>query len=232
MAQFGLGVSVYLLQLVIIAIISFLAGTIMVPAIHQYTTHHQGPIDDARLVGSATCTSPISVNATCSNNEICLADRREDCPLYQTNIICDIIMSVLLLTIFYLNMFVDEVEDRMDEVIQTAQDYSVVVRDPPPKTHTPDDYFVFFKRFGRVKNITVTKKNKFLGQLLLRKHLVLRQIDMRLHERVRDLTEYKNQYPHSWWVSFGQVSLLSFDLLINLSLCDRGLDCLPMLTIG
>jgi hypothetical protein len=206
-AQFGLGVSVYLLQLVIIAIISFLAGVIMVPAIHQYTSNRHGSINDARLAGSATCESPTLVNATCSNDEICLADYREHCPLFQTNIICDIIMSVLLLAIFYLNMFVDKVEDRLDEVIQTAQDYSVVVRDPPPKTHKPDDYFVFFKRFGRVKNITVTKQNKFLGQLLLRKHLILRQIDMRLHERVRDLTEYTNQYSHSWYVSLVQVCL-------------------------
>lgn len=214
MAQFGLGVSVYLLQLVMISIISFLAGTIMVPAIHQYASNFKGSVNDVRLLGSATCESPIPVNATCADDEICLAARRENCPLYQTSIICDIVMSLLLLAIFYLNMFVEKVDDRLDEVIQTSQDYSVVVRDPPPKTHKPDDYFEFFKRFGRVKYVTVTKKNKYLGKLLLRKHLILRHIDTRLHERVRDLTEYKNQCPHSWWVLLAQVSLIHFGDLI------------------
>jgi hypothetical protein len=209
MAQFGLGVSVYLFQLCIISVISFLAGVIMIPALVKYSSNNDASMTDYRLAGSATCQVPITVNATCQNNEICLGDHRESCPLYQTTILCDIVMSLLLLIIFYLNMFIDEVEDRMDEVIQTAQDYSIVVRDPPPNATSPDEYQQFFQRFGRVKYVTVTKKNKFLHQLLLQKQILLREFDIRLHDRIRDVTVYKNQYQHNWCVLLAQVK---FDL--------------------
>jgi hypothetical protein len=216
MAQFGLGVSVYLLQLCIIAVISFLAGVIMIPALLKYSSNNEGNVADYRLAGSATCEVPIPVNVTCANHEICLGDHRESCPLYETTILCDVVMSLLLLIIFYLNMFIEEVEDRMDEVIQTAQDYSVVVRDPPPDATNPDEYQQFFQRFGRVKNITVTKKNKFLHQLLLQKQLILRHI--RLHERVRELTVYSNKSQHNWCVLLAQVALVSLCLSLCLSL--------------
>lgn len=190
MAQFGLGVSVYLLQLVIIGAISFLAGVIMIPAIKSYNSEHEEKFTDLRIAASAACTVPISVNATidCKDNQVtCSADLRENCPIYQSAIICDITMSIFLLIIFYFNMGIDRVEDRMDEVVQTAQDYSIVVRDPCPDAYDPDEFYDFFSRFGRVKNITVTKENKSIVRLLLKKHLILRRIDPRLHDKIRDI---------------------------------------------
>ena len=87
-------------------------------------------------------------------------------------------------------MGIDEVEDALDEAVQTAQDYSVVVTDPDPDATDPEEWRLFFERFGRVRNVTITKKNRSLCKLLLRKHLLLRGIDRRYHDIVKNEKDY------------------------------------------
>jgi hypothetical protein len=209
MAQFGLGVSVYLLQLLIIGATSILAGTVMIPLMVKYSTGHKMDSPDLRVMGSAVCADPIFVNVTGHCDADCLVNHRESCDVYGVGVICDMVMSLALFILFYFNMFVENVEDKLDEAIQTAQDYSVVVNDPTPDALDPDEYKDFFNRFGRVRNVTITKKNAVLLHLLLQKKLVLRNIDSRIHARVSELLSVppKLNTPLAFFTSLGQVDI-------------------------
>jgi hypothetical protein len=66
---------------------------------------------------------------------------------------------------------------RMDESSQTAQDYSVVVKDPDPDARDPDEWFTFFSQFGEVVSITVALKNGLLLNDLARQRYVRLMID-------------------------------------------------------
>ena len=196
LAQFGLGVSVYLIQLGIVGLLTFLCGCILLPSIISYASNNYGTYwnYDPRLLGSAACGDQVVIhNLTlgCSQSESsCSANYRADCELPEATIISDIVMSCFLVLVLYFNMGIDEVEDVLDEAVQTAQDYSIVVTDPDADATDPEEWRLFFERYGRVKNITITKKNRHLHSLLLSKHLLMREIDSRHLPKVKDELEF------------------------------------------
>ncbi len=63
----------------------------------------------------------------------------------------------------------------LDDDIQSAQDYSLVVENPPADASDPDEWYDFFSRFGVVRYVTVNRENTALLKLLLEKRLILRQ---------------------------------------------------------
>lgn len=180
LAQFGLGIGVYFIQLLVIASLSFLAGCIMIPAIVEYRSDTYGiESEDPRVAGTAACSLPTNETASvgCPDGlSNCSVSYRPDCTLNSTPVITDMVMVVFLLIILYLNMFTDDVEDYLDEIVQTTQDYSIVVQDPPQDADKMDEWYSFFRRFGRVCYITITRKNKAVTKLLLQKHVCLRNI--------------------------------------------------------
>ena len=131
----------------------------------------------------------------------------------------------LVVSIFGSQYLENFIEEEIDESMQTAEDYSLCVTDPPDDAVNPDEvrYMIlcvhcniaqtsysvpkfeamtsilhkfslltvavlilnfdytcqwmhFFSRFGTVRYITVTKKNKVLVQTLLQKHLLIRRL--------------------------------------------------------
>lgn len=170
----------YFIQLLVIAALSFLAGCILLPAIIQYRKDTYGiDSEDPRVAGTAACSLPTNESASVGCPEgmsSCSVQYRGDCSLDTTPIISDMVMVVFLLIILYLNMFTDNVEDYLDEIVQTTQDYSIVVQDPTNDATKMEEWYAFFSRFGRVRYITITKKNTVLTKLLLQKHLCLRNI--------------------------------------------------------
>jgi hypothetical protein len=196
LAQFGLGVSVYLIQLGIVGLVTFLCGCILLPSIVSFASSSYGEFwkYDLRLLGSAACQDQVIVqNITqgCGQSETsCAASYRADCEIPEATIIADIVMSCFLLLVLYFNMGIDEVEDVLDEAVQTAQDYSIVVDDPDGDATDPEEWRVFFERYGRVRNVTITKKNRHLHHLLLTKHLIMREIDPKVLPKVRDEMEF------------------------------------------
>jgi hypothetical protein len=188
MAQFGLGISVYLLQLFLIAALSLVAALVYTPSIKDYLNYDEGKSRDIRLWGTAACASDVVDVINCDKGK-CEYEHR-DCKLSENSVICDITICCIFISLFYFNMFIDKVEDKLDEAVQTAQDYSVVVKDPPPDAVDPDEFNEFFSRFGRVRNITITKKNKPLLMLLLRKRAILRRMHPRNAGTYQDKTIY------------------------------------------
>lgn len=201
-AQFGLGVSVYLIQLGLVGVLTFVCGCILLPSIISYSRVSYGAFwnHDPRLLGSAACehaTLITGITQGCDPSEdTCSAHYRENCELSEATIISDIVMTCFLALVLYFNMGIDEIEDVLDEAVQTAQDYSVVVSDPDADATDPDEWKVFFERYGRVKNISITKKNRQLHKLLLKKHLIMRQLDPRHLCRIKDDVEYSAAMSH------------------------------------
>ena len=193
MADFGLGVSVYLLQLILIAALAILAGFVMIPAMLDYSKFDEGASKDIRLKGTAACAFEFVEVIGCSGDN-CTKPYRESCPLSSDGVIADIAMCCLFTCIFYFNAFVDKVEDKLDEAVQTAQDYSIVVCDPPPDAANPDEFRDFFGRFGRVRNVTIAKKNNEIVNLLHKKHIILRQLHPTHVATLCDILEVPPQY--------------------------------------
>lgn len=186
MAQFGLGISVYLLQLFLIAGLSLVAALIYTPSIMDYLDYNPGKLQDIRLWGTAACVSDVVDVTNCNKGKCNYAYR--DCEISQNAVVCDITICCIFISLFYFNIFIDKVEDKLDEAVQTAQDYSVVVKDPPPDAVDPDEFNEFFSRFGRVRNITIAKKNKHLLLLLLKKRTLLRHLHPRNVSTYQDMT--------------------------------------------
>ena len=90
----------------------------------------------------------------------------------------DLIMCLVLCAALFLFKYVeDRMEAKLDESVQTAQDYSVMVDDPNGAITDPDDWKQWFSRYGQVKYVSMVRKNSALCRLLLSRHLLVRDID-------------------------------------------------------
>eukprot|EP01038_Epipyxis_sp_PR26KG_P017866 gene17866-24962_t len=182
-APFGKGIGIYFAQLTNLSVTYFIGGMIMIGAIYSFTRNTYGIIghNSNHLVTiSAACKNPIYLNATmgCESNEkICSVQFRDSCDLPYNAIITDLIMSLFLAVSLLISKFFDKnIEQYLDNTIQTGQDYSVIINDPTPDASNPDEWFEFFSKFGKVRYVTILRNNKALCVLLYEKHRLERQI--------------------------------------------------------
>jgi hypothetical protein len=131
-AQFGVGVGIYFLQLLILCLVFFVSGMIMLSAVDAYKSNHYGVTrQDPLLTISAACDSPVNVTATinCPDDApSCLILMRPHCELPTHAAFADLAMSLFFLASIYLARFGEKwVEEQLDEAVQTAQDYSLQV---------------------------------------------------------------------------------------------------------
>lgn len=186
LAHFGLGVGVYYMQLIIQAIVFAIGGLILIPMFISYAADIYGSSsNDPRLYASGSCTVSRTVTATigCAGTATCSAQFRDHCALSRNAVVADIGMSLVIALLMLLGKFPEnELLEQLDEAVQTLQDYSVVVNNPPPDAINPDDWRDFFSRFGTVRLITVAKNNMPLCRLLLRKHDILARMAQRLKD--------------------------------------------------
>jgi hypothetical protein len=87
-----------------------------------------------------------------------------------------------MLSTVALNLYLRQQEVTFDEDEQTAQDYSVVVENPPGDATDPDEWHAFFRdQFGaHVTACTVAVDNDLLVRSLVERREVLRHIGMKL----------------------------------------------------
>jgi hypothetical protein len=182
-SDFGIGIGIYYAQLVLYSILFLICGFILLPSMRLYTNkyEHSGltnsTLMDSLLVASATCEPGKVVTATegCTNNETsCLAVYRDNtthCELYASTVMYDLIMcAVFVVGVFVIAAIESYCIEELDESVQTAQDYAVVVEDPPEDAADPQQWFEFFGRFGTVRYVTVTRKNDEVTAALLAKY--------------------------------------------------------------
>lgn len=170
--HFGTGIGIYFAQLVILSAVCFVGGFIMITGGVAFQRSDYG-IPNPTVPLSAAC-SIINVTATidCAAGEAeCLQRYRPNCELPYSAAAADLAMCFLLaITILLSKLVESQIEVKLDESIQTVQDYSIEVLDPNPDADDPDEWKRFFSQFGPVAYITVVRRNSDLTSLLLRKH--------------------------------------------------------------
>jgi len=182
-SDFGIGIGIYYVQLVLYAVLFLICGCILLPNMQLYSNkyEHSGltnsTVMDALLVASATCEPGNVVTATsgCAAGETtCLAvyrDNETKCELYAATVMYDLIMCVVfVIGVFIIAAIEGYCIEELDESVQTAQDYAVVVEDPPEDAVDPQEWCEFFGRFGQVRYVTVTRKNDEVTAVLLAKY--------------------------------------------------------------
>lgn len=155
LSDFGLGIAVYLIQLLCYSGLFFIAGLIVIASMDTYSSFNSFPSGVNQLLQiSAVCDAPTVVVASAGcglDNTTCLATFREHCPFPKTPVMCDIILSLVFVAGVFAIMFIeDRWSVRLDEAIQTAQDYSLVVMNPPEGAFDIDEWKQFFQNYGDV----------------------------------------------------------------------------------
>lgn len=202
MGDFGLGIGLYFSTLRALTVLTFLAGLINVPNIMYFRSQEysngQTSIPQTFIQGSAICTDTAWVICpTCSN--FLPADRLANA----TNVLtgeqvtlglknmCDaatleqgfVNYATLIFVIigtYFLNRYLKRMEVAYDEDEQTAQDYSIVITNPPHDAKDPQEWKEYFgQSMGAVVTAcTVAVDNDLLVRSLVERREVLRKIEM------------------------------------------------------
>ena len=130
----------------------------------------------ALLRGSAVCTRTQMV---CLDWECWTVGSANLCNLGQPQAWLDLTMTLLLLIfVAILGLIQNSVSASLDESIQTAQDYSVMVDDPGPEDNDPKEWQKFFSQFGHVTFVTIAKNNGPLIKAMAERRAIMREIIM------------------------------------------------------
>jgi hypothetical protein len=88
----------------------------------------------------------------------------------------------VILGTFCLNRYLKHIEVVFDEDEQTAQDYSIVIRNPPHNAKEPTEWKDYFETVfdAQVTTCTVAVDNDLLVKTLVERREVLRQIEMKM----------------------------------------------------
>jgi len=94
---------------------------------------------------------------------------------------------IMILGTIFISQYIKQAEVEFDEDEQTAQDYSVIVQNPPPDAHNPEEWKAFFEEAfsTEVENFKVTVctvdvANKPLMRHLLQRREILKQLETEL----------------------------------------------------
>jgi len=183
--EFGLGVAMYFQTLQLLCVTFFLCGMFQTQAISYYKSdkysHRQvaeadGTPVPGMLRGSAVCTVQETV---CLNEDCTDIGQRNLCMMGARQAFFDITMTIALLVLFSAVATVqNQVSAALDESIQTAQDYSIIVDDPGPNDGDPEVWRKFFGQFGHPTFITIAKDNGPLLRAIAKRRLIMREIIM------------------------------------------------------
>jgi len=207
--DFGTGLAVYFETLRYLCVICFLAYILYLPSIWYYQSTDYDPGNDEKtmdrfLLGSLMCRDtkwvpcldchgdaaerllPGDRLATSSNNDNINSDitfiLKNDCAaiqLYQ-GLNHLLVLLFLVISMIYLGFYQQKLEQQYDEDVLTAQDYSLVVLNPPPYAIDANVWKTFFEQFGKVVYCTVALDNEELVATLVQRRAVLLQASFQI----------------------------------------------------
>lgn len=196
MGMFGIGIGLYFKQTMAFFWLSLLYGLLLLPSVAYFRSDAYNdltvPVNGTLpapppllKLGSAMCTNYAAVRATsgCADPDAayCEATFADNCHLEATNGYYDFAAAALVLLYCLVSHFLQKKEvEAIDEEWQTPQDYSVVVRDPDADADDPDEWERFFRQFGEVAYITITRQNRKLLEALAQRRTIMHE--MFLHE--------------------------------------------------
>ena len=199
--------SLYFSTLRAITVLTFLAGCLNIPNLMYFSgpdySKEQTTIENVLTKGSAICTDAIWVPCPdCDMDEY--ADERRLIDVVHTETgqqmnftlknLCDgatleqgfinyATLFLIIVGIYGFSIYLKYMEVKFDEDEQTAQDYSVVVENPPHDATNPEEWRKFFyENFegATITAITIAVDNDLLVRSLVRRREVLREIEMKV----------------------------------------------------
>jgi len=139
--EFGLGISLYFRQSVVMSGLFFLCGLASVPSIWHNTTYGNNAGTDFFALSSAAGAERKNLS-------------------FEFTAMTDFAVVILLVLFALVSRHVSgTIYARVEEVQQTAQDYSVCVLNPPPDLLDPNVYHAFFSNYGDVCGVTIAMNN-------------------------------------------------------------------------
>ncbi|KAL3925047.1 MAG: hypothetical protein SGILL_000669, partial [Bacillariaceae sp.] len=205
LGDFGLGIGLYFSTLRAITFITLVAGLISIYNMIYFASDDYLPSEyrndiPALLTGSAICTAMTWVpcdSCVCHEGigrefgefhpDRCGTDGnftfalRNDCDgtPWQLGAVNFASVIWVLLATFVLGVYLKRQEIQFDEDEQTAQDYSIVVSNPPPDAKDPDEWATFFRENcdgAHVTVCTIAVDNDLLVRTLVERRERLRKI--------------------------------------------------------
>jgi hypothetical protein len=209
MGDFGLGIGLYFSTLRAITVLTLFAGLINIVNFQYFNSYTysdgQPGIEPVTLLGSAICTRQVWVpcpdcNVTNWTNDVdkiatattinvfgqvetltfALRNDCEGATLQQGMVNYGTLMFVLV-GILVMNVYQKHMEIKYDEDEQTAQDYSVVIRNPPHDANNPEEWRAFFHdNFdgAHTTTCTIAVDNDLLVRSLQERRECMRKIEM------------------------------------------------------
>ena len=211
LGDFGIGVGLYFSYLRAVAFITLIAGCINLPNILYYASDDYSksqPGVQFLLKGSAICTEQVWVPCpSCSVDDFAFSRSRIagtttvtsngglqtlvfalkntcDGAKFRVGIVNMASLGFILLTMAALALYQRRKQVTFDEQVQTAQDYSIEISNPPADATEPEEWKEFFEsRFGgHLTCCTVTIDNDLLVKALAERREVLFEIEDRLKD--------------------------------------------------
>ena len=205
LGDWGIGFGLYFTALRALGILTFVAGLISLPNIIYFGgDDYSDGQDDVRFVirGSAICTNESWVPCpSCTLNDF--PDGRVGTGVNQNTgenttfalrNFCDgatieqgfvnlAVLVVIVLGLLAMNITAKRMEIRFDEDEQTAQDYTVVVTNPPPDAYDPEEWRNFF--YDNIEGASVTActvgvANDLLVSSLVERREKLKRIELKV----------------------------------------------------
>ncbi|CAM9129404.1 unnamed protein product [Chrysoparadoxa australica] len=171
-AAFGLGLGLYLKQLLWLSMAMLAWGVINILSARYFNgadySNHQEGLQRWFLKGTATCTDIL--NAVVDDTDVEVFN----CPIATDAGYADLGGVIIMTTMAVVSsVWTGRESKELDESIQTAQDYSLVVNDPGPDADDPDEWGRYFEEWGQVAYVTIAKSNgHLLEKLVARREVV------------------------------------------------------------
>jgi len=184
---FGIGVGLYYKQILSFFWLSLIYGFILFPLSRYYASPlyniphaSEMTVFNNSLVNTTLSPIPLLLkgSAICSDYSAVAVDggfglHASYCKLRGQYGIYDFVAMIIIFIfcIWTARQQKSQVE-KIDLAQQTPQDYSLVVNDPDPDADNPDEWKEFFKKYGTVAYVTVTRANgKLLNALAVRRSI-------------------------------------------------------------
>lgn len=194
--DFGISVRMYFCTLLVLAGFMALAGVFNTPIIIYFWNY--GTMDgvDSTVRASAICDTTEWVACESCNTEYAAEYpeyrldgnnvRRNTCNFEDWLVpgLWSYAASILLLVLFGFAFFwvQRKAEIVFDEEVQTASDYSIKIRNPPPDAIDPEEWRAFLGRFSQkgVTHLTIALDNAKLVAALVKRRKLLRKLSRKL----------------------------------------------------
>jgi hypothetical protein len=203
LGDWGLGIGLYFSTLRAITFLTFLAGVLNTPNFiyfsqEDYSDGQEGISD--LLQGSAICTRTVWVpcpdcsegdfegsrlvtgtNDVTGENATFALHNDCDGPTIEQGMVNYATLMLVMLGTIGLNIYLRRMEVAFDEDEQSAQDYSIVIENPPGDATDPEEWRKFFYDNydgAQVTACTIAVDNDLLVRSLVERREKLRQIEM------------------------------------------------------